>query len=218
MKTLLHERIRRIGARLLCTALACALSACCSSPAPTANRPSRPCPEGRGASQAPTPAPLGHARLSPASAWSPAVIAPYTVGRYVAGPRGDLLHESHVIYRLEQGVRVRRLPAEAILFPGEPPAPEPSGLALVRDGLQSELNEQRQLSRRLLEQAKQWDEGLRQLRQQSQALGEAARSGWTTAEQGRALSRRLEALEIQGQERTDVPSTNRVVPPSAPSR
>jgi hypothetical protein len=131
----------------------------------------------------------------PETAWVPAQVTPYTVGRYVDGRDRTLLHEAHTVYRQEISVHPNRMPPDAILAPGGAKPTDPASLTLVRDALTAELNEQRATSRALIEQAQSLDGVLKQLDTQTQEFREIARKGLQIYGQLQAVSNRLETLE-----------------------
>lgn len=131
----------------------------------------------------------------PETAWVPAQVTPYTVGRYVDGRDRTVLHEAHTVYRQEVSVHPNRMPPEALLAPGGAKPTDPASLALVRDALTAELNEQRATSKALIEQAQSLDKVLKQLDTQTHEFREIARKGLQIHGQLQAVSNRLESLE-----------------------
>ncbi|MGE3312772.1 MAG: hypothetical protein AB7O66_22610 [Limisphaerales bacterium] len=135
------------------------------------------------------------AMAHPETAWVPAQVTPYTVGRYVDGRDRTVLHEAHTVYRQEVSVHPNRMPPESLLAPGAANPADPASLALVRDALTAELNEQRATSRALIEQAQSLDKVLKHLDDQTQEFREMARKGLQIHGQLQAVSNRLETLE-----------------------
>lgn len=131
----------------------------------------------------------------PETVWIPAQVTPYTVGRYVDGRDRTVLHEAHTLYRQELSVHPNRMPPEALLAPGGAKPTDPASLALVRDALTAELNEQRATSRALIEQAQSLEKVLKRLDTQTQEFHEIARKGLQIQGQLQAVSNRLETLE-----------------------
>jgi hypothetical protein len=144
------------------------------------------------------------------AAWSPGVVAPYTLGRHIDPRDPSVLHEVHTAYRLEQSPTPNLMPPDSILFPGAPSSTNASSLALIRDALTAELNEQRATSAVLIEQAKSLNTILKEFDTRSQEFRDAAKKGLHAQIQLQAVSNRLEVLEDQLRRisvQTETPST-----------
>jgi len=129
------------------------------------------------------------------SAWSLTHVIPYTVGRYVDGNDRGILHESHTLYRREVSAHPNRMLPDSLLQGRHAATAAASSLAMVRDALTADLNEQRAASAELIEQSQALGKVLKQLDSQTQEFREMTRKGLQIHAQLQAVSNRLESLE-----------------------
>jgi hypothetical protein len=131
----------------------------------------------------------------PHGSWMAPQVRPYTVGRYVDGREGDLLHETHTVYRIEAGAHPNRLLPDALLLGPGSFATNTTSLSLLRDALTVELHEQRAASQALVSQAQALDQALQHLDAQAQEFQGLARKGQQIQRHLQVVSNRLDALE-----------------------
>ena len=127
--------------------------------------------------------------------WLHDEIVPYTSGRYSDRRDPNVLHEAHRIYRREQTSRPNLSPPEALLFPPVASPSATNAIALLRDGLTAELNQQRSTSLEIIKQAKEIDQRLRQINARTEELREALQESARLRAQLQTVTARLEMIE-----------------------
>lgn len=130
-----------------------------------------------------------------AAPWSPAQVTPYTVGRYVDPRRPDILHEGHRIYRQERTRHPNLAPPDWVVYPGLGTPPHPNSAGILHDALTAELNQQRQTSAALIEEAKKLDAHLKQLHARSEDFRQVANRQAVVIEQLQKVEARIRLLE-----------------------
>lgn len=133
----------------------------------------------------------------------PEVVRAYHVGRY-ADPNDDLvMHEQHVLYRVEENTRWDLRPSRAATIGGDvifPTRPAPRDVAFsptpVNDAILAEVNAQRLATLQIMTEARNLSSALAQfqaaLRQTRTNLQEAAMLRTSVIQ----MKKRLDALEI----------------------
>lgn len=132
-----------------------------------------------------------------AAPWSPAEVAPYTVGRYVDPRRPEILHEGHTIYRQERTRHPNLAPPDWVVYPGLGTPPHPNTAGILQEALTAELNRQRETSTALIEEARKLDEHLKQLNAQSEDFRQVAQRQAAVMDQLQKVEARIRQLETR---------------------
>ena len=131
------------------------------------------------------------------SVWLGDQIAPYAVGRYVDPRNPNVVHEAHTLYRREQSSRPNLTPPSGLVFP----APDTAASSVtnvtgfLRDALSAELNQQRAVSQRIIEQSKSLQQQVETFTGQTRALRESLDEAMRLRGEINALTNRLDQLE-----------------------
>ena len=142
-----------------------------------------------------------------ASVWTDDQVAPYAVGRYVDPRDRNVVHEAHTLYRREQSCRPNLTPPSGLVVP----APDTAATALTnatifwRDALTADLNQQRAVSLRVIEQSQVLQQQVQKFTGQAQAVREALEESLRLRVQVEDLTNRLEQLRLR---ETAAPRTN----------
>ena len=110
-----------------------------------------------------------------ATVWSGDQVAAYSVGRYVDPSDRNVVHEAHTVYRREQTCHPNLTPPSGLVFPtpDTPGSSVTNATAFLHDALTAELNQQRALSRQVLEQSQSLQRHAEQINGQANAIRES---------------------------------------------
>ena len=144
---------------------------------------------------APPPAWLPAERRS--SVWTDDQVAAYTVGRYVDPRDRNVVHEAHTLFRREQSCRPNLTPSSGLvlLAPDTGASPLTNATVFWHDALTAELNQQRGVSLRVIEQSQALQEQAQKFAGQAQAVRNALEESLRLRTQVESLTNRLEQLE-----------------------
>lgn len=127
------------------------------------------------------------------------IVRPYHIGRYADPNNGSVMHEQHVVYRVEETARWNFHPGNPCgnVFPWPPVRRDPASVSFpVNDAIVAEVNSQRLATTQIMAQTKVLTGALQQLQT---ALQAARNNEQATASLQAAITdlrKRLDALEF----------------------
>lgn len=129
----------------------------------------------------------------------PEVIRPYHIGRYADPNNGSVLHEQHVVYRVEENARWNFHPGNPCgnTFPWPSVRRDPASLSFpLNDAMVAEVNSQRLATTQIMAQSKVLTGALQQLQTTLQATRNNEQATASLQAAITDLRKRLDALEV----------------------